>query len=74
MTDAVIDAIELVAEEDGPTRAAEQAAHELGIETALSELSAATNGAFGARHDRLAAVLGELRKLKGDGWAQEVEA
>jgi hypothetical protein len=31
-------------------------------------LSAATNGAFGQRHDRLAAVLGELRKL------QEVEA
>ena len=68
MTESVVDAIELVAEEDGPTRAAEQAAHEMGIETALSELSAATNGSFGQRHDRLAAVLGELRKL------QEVEA
>lgn len=68
MTESVVDAIELVAEEDGPEAAAKQAAHELGIETALSELSAATNGAFGKRHDRLAAVLGELRKRK------EVEA
>lgn len=75
MTDAIIDAIELVAQEDGPEAAAEQAAHELGIETALSELSAATNGAFGQRHDRLAAVLGELRKLKGDDeYPTEVEA
>jgi hypothetical protein len=68
MTDAVIDAIELVAQEDGPEAAAEQAAHELGVEEALAELSAATNGSFGQRHDRLAAVLGELRKRK------EVEA
>jgi hypothetical protein len=68
MTDAVIDAIDLVAQEDGPEAAAEQAAHEMGVEVALAELSGAVNGAFGARHDRLAAVLGELRKRK------EVEA
>lgn len=68
MTDEFVDAVELVAEEDGPEAAAEQVAHELGVEEGLSELAAATNGAFGKRHDRLAAVLGELRKRK------EVEA
>jgi len=68
MTDAVIDAIELVAQEDGPEAAAEQAAHELGIKTALSELSTAADDVYEARQDRLLAVLGELRKRK------EVEA
>jgi len=72
MTDEVIDAIELVATEDGPEQAARQAAHELGIEGALEVLSAATNGAFGTRHDRLAGVLSELRKLKRG--EQEVDA
>ena len=72
MTDAVIDAILLVAQEDGPDRAAQQAAGELGIEDALEVLSAATNGAFGKRHDRLAGVLSELRKLKRG--EQEVDA
>jgi hypothetical protein len=75
MTDAVIDAIDLVAQDDGPEAAAKQAAHELGVETALAELSGVVNGAFGARHDRLAAVLSEVRKLKRDGeQATEVEA
>jgi len=72
MTDEVIDAIELVATEDGPEQAARQAAHELGVEAALETLSAATNGAFGTRHDRLLAVVGELRKLKRG--EQEVDA
>ena len=72
MTDEVIDAIELVATEDGPEQAAQQAAHELGIEGALEVLSAATNGAFGRRHDRLLAVVGELRKIKAE--QREVEA
>ena len=72
MTDEVIDAIELVATEDGPEQAARQAAHELGIEGALEVLSTATNGAFGKRHDRLASVLSELRKIKAE--QREVEA
>ena len=72
MTESVIDAILLVAQEDGPEQAAQQAAHELGIEDALEVLSAATNGAFGRRHDRLAAVVGELRKIKAE--QREVEA
>ena len=72
MTESVIDAIELVATEDGPEQAARQAAHELGIKGALEQLSAATNGAFGRRHDRLLAVVGELRKLKRG--EQEVDA
>ena len=72
MTDEVIDAIELVATEDGPEQAARQAAGELGIEGALETLSAATNGAFGRRHDRLLAVVGELRKLKAE--QREVDA
>ena len=68
MTDAVIDAIDLVAQEDGPEAAAEQADHELGADEANEMLAAAANSSFGARHDRLLAVLSELRKL------QEVEA
>ena len=68
MTDAVIDAIELVAQEDGPEAAAEQAVHELGADEANEMLAAAANGSFGQRHDRLLAVLSELRKRK------EVEA
>lgn len=68
MSDGVVEAIDLVVRDDGAEAAAEQAAHALGVESAIETLSGAANGAFGRRHDRLLAVLGELRKRK------EVEA
>jgi len=68
MTDETVDAVELVAEEDGPEAAADQVAHELSVESAIDTLSDAAKSGYGKRHDRLAAVLSELRQKK------EVEA
>jgi len=72
MTDSVITAIDLVAQEDGADVAAEQAAHELGCEAALEMLVSATNDSYGPRCEHLMAVVGELRKQQAG--ATEVEA
>jgi hypothetical protein len=64
--DGRIEAVVMVAEQDGPQAAAKHVAHEIGIEAGDKELSAAANGAFGQRHQTLAAVLSELRKAKSE--------
>jgi hypothetical protein len=69
-----IDAVVMVAEQDGPQAAAKLVAYEIGIEDGDKELSAAANGAFGQRHQTLAAVLSELRKIKSDAESVEADA
>jgi len=69
-----IEAVVMVAEQDGPQAAAKHVAAEIGIEAGDKELSAAANGAFGQRHQTLAAVLSELRKIKHEVESVEADA
>jgi len=72
--DGRIEAVVMVAEQDGPQTAAKHVAAEIGIEAGDKELSAAANGAFGQRHQTLAAVLSELRKIKHEVESVEADA